>query len=54
MVIEGVPEAYLIDGKRLKSLLRKYLKKIAELKERLDGAKKKGFETHLLEERFYI
>ncbi|WP_338033535.1 transposase [Hydrogenobacter hydrogenophilus] len=51
VVIEGVSEPYLIDGKGLKSLLRKYLKKIAELQKRLDGAKKKGFETHLLEER---
>jgi putative transposase len=51
IVIEGVPSAYLIDGKGLKSLLRKYLKKIAELQSRLANAKKKGFETHLLEER---
>ncbi|MGC8816115.1 MAG: RNA-guided endonuclease InsQ/TnpB family protein, partial [bacterium] len=51
IVIEGVSEPYLIDGKGLKSLLRKYLKKIGELQKRLDGAKKKRFETHLLEER---
>jgi putative transposase len=51
VVIEGVSEPYLIDGKGLKSLLRKYLKKIAEFQSRLANAKKKGFETHLLEER---
>nr|WP_273333941.1 transposase [Dictyoglomus turgidum] len=51
VVIEGVSEPYLIDGKGLKSLLRKYLKKIATLQSRLANAKKKGFETHLLEER---
>jgi len=51
IVIEGVKRPFLIDGKGLKSLLRKYLKKIAELQKRLEGAKKKGFKTHLLEER---
>jgi putative transposase len=51
IVIEGVKRPFLIDGKGLKSLLRKYLKKIAELQSRLEGAKKKGFKTHLLEER---
>jgi len=51
VVIEGVKQPYIIDGKGLKSLLRKYLKKIAELQRRLEGAKKKRFFTHLLEER---
>jgi len=51
IVIEGVRRPFLIDGKGLKSLLRKYLKKIAELQRRLEGAKKKGFLTHILEER---
>jgi len=51
IVIEGVKQPYIIDGKGLKSLLRKYLKKIAGLQRRLEGAKKKGFLTNLLEER---
>ena len=51
VAIEGVKQPYLIDGKGLKSLLRKYLKKIGELQKRLEGANKKGFKTHLLEER---
>jgi putative transposase len=51
IVIEGVPEAYLIDGKGLKSLLRKYLEEIATLRSRLDNIKKKGFETPHLEKR---
>jgi len=51
IVIEGVKQPYLIDGKGLKSLLRKYLKKIATLQSRLEGARRKGFLTHFLEER---
>ena len=51
IVIEGIKQPFIIDGKGLKSLLRKYLKKIAKLQSRLEGAKKKGFLTHLLEER---
>lgn len=51
IVIEGIPQPYIIDGNGLKSLLRKYLKKIASLQSRLEGAKKKGFLTHFLEER---
>jgi len=51
IVIEGVKRPFLIDGKGLKSLLRKYLKKIAKLQSRLEGVKKKGFTAHLLEER---
>ena len=51
IVIEGVKRPFLIDGKGLKSLLRKYLKKIAKLQSKLEGVKKKGFTTHLLEER---
>ena len=46
VVIEGIKEPFIIDGKRLKSLLRKYLKKkISNLQSRLEGAKKKGFLT---------
>ncbi len=51
VVIEGIKQPFIIDGKGLKSLLRKYLKKIAKLQSRLEGAKRKGFLTHLLEER---
>jgi putative transposase len=51
VVIEGVSKPYLIDGKGLKSLLRKYLKKIADFQSRLANVSKKGFKTHLLEER---
>ncbi|MGC8677864.1 MAG: hypothetical protein ACP5UF_06585 [Hydrogenobaculum sp.] len=35
----------------MKNLLRKYLKKVSELQKRLDGAKKKNFTTHILENR---
>jgi putative transposase len=48
IVIEGISLPYIIDEKGLKSLLRKHLKKIAELWKKLDGAKKKLLETHLL------
>jgi len=51
IVIEGIKQPYLIDGKGLKSLLRKYLKKIARLQSRLEGARKKRFLTYFLEER---
>ena len=51
VVIEGIKQPFIIDGKGLKSLLRKYLKKIAKLQSRLEEAKKKGFLTHLLEKR---
>ncbi len=51
VVIEGIKQAFIIDGKGLKSLLRKYLRKIASLQRRLEGAKRKGFLIHLLEER---
>ncbi len=51
IVIEGIKQPYIIDGKGIKSLLRKYLKKIAKLQSRLKGAKKKGFLTYILEEK---
>ncbi len=41
IVIEGIKQPYIIDGKGLKNLLRKYLKKIGILQSRLEGAKKK-------------
>ena len=41
-VVEGIPVSYIIDGRGLKTLLRKKLKKIYNLQKRLDNLKKKG------------
>lgn len=49
--IEGVRTPYIIDGKCLKSLLRKYLKKIAKLQSLKDNLKNKGLPYHRVEER---
>ena len=49
--IEGVRTPYIIDGKGLKSLLRKYLKKIAKLQSQKDNLKNKGLPYHRVEER---
>ena len=49
--IEGVKTPYIIDGKGLKSLLRKYLKKIAKLQGRRDNLKNKGLPYHRVEEK---
>ncbi|ADC88986.1 transposase, IS605 OrfB family [Thermocrinis albus DSM 14484] len=49
--IEGIKTPYIIDGKGLKSLLRKYLKKIAKLQSLKDNLKNKGLPYHRVEER---
>ena len=49
IVIEGEEQSYLIDSKGLKSLLRKYLKRIAKLQRRLDFLKQKGLSADHLE-----
>ncbi|EDP76053.1 RNA-guided endonuclease TnpB family protein [Hydrogenivirga sp. 128-5-R1-1] len=49
--IEGVKTPYIIDGRGLKFLLRKYLKKIAKLQGRRDNLKSKGLPHHRVEER---
>ena len=52
-VIEGNPTAYIIDGKGLKTLLWKKLKKIARLQSRLDNLKNKGLPTIALEKKLH-
>ena len=49
--IEGARTPYIMDGKGLKSLLRKYLKKIAKLQSLKDNLKNKGLPYHRVEER---
>ncbi|ADC89305.1 transposase, IS605 OrfB family [Thermocrinis albus DSM 14484] len=49
--VEGVRTPYIIDGRGLKSLLRKYLKKIAKLQSLRDNLKNKGLPYHRVEER---
>ncbi len=49
--IEGVRTPYIIDGKGLKSLLRKYLKKITKLQSLKDDLKNKELPYHRVEER---
>ena len=49
--IEGVRTPYIIDGRGLKSLLRKYLKKIAKLQSLKDNLKNKRLPYHRVEER---
>ena len=44
-VIEGNPISYIIDGRGLKTLLRKRLKKIARLQSKLDNLKNKGLQA---------
>ncbi len=51
IVIENHPTAYIIDGRGLISLLRKYLKKIYKLQSRRDNLKNKGLPYNKLDER---
>ncbi len=51
IVVEGVETPYIIDGKGLKSLLRKYLKKIAKLQSLKDNLKNKGLPFHNVEKK---
>ncbi|WP_411376607.1 RNA-guided endonuclease InsQ/TnpB family protein [Desulfurobacterium thermolithotrophum] len=52
-VIEGNPISYIIDGKGLKSLLWKKLKKIAKLQSKLDNLKNKRLPTIALEKKLH-
>jgi len=51
IVIQNHPTAYIIDGRGLLSLLRKYLKKIYRLQSLKDNLKNKGLPYNKLEER---
>lgn len=51
IVIENHPTAYIIDGRGILSLLRKYLKKIYKLQSRRDNLKNKGLPYYKLDER---
>jgi len=52
-VIEGNPISYIIDGKGLKTLLRKKLKKIAKLQSKLDNLKNKGLQAVQVERKLH-
>ncbi len=51
IVVEGVETPYIIDGKGLKSLLRKYLKRIKKLQSLKDNLKNKGLASHKVERK---
>jgi putative transposase len=52
-VIEGNPISYIIDGRGLKTLLRKKLKKIAKLQSKLDNLKNKGLQAVQVERKLH-
>ncbi|ADY73497.1 transposase, IS605 OrfB family [Desulfurobacterium thermolithotrophum DSM 11699] len=52
-VVEGNPISYIIDGRGLKTLLRKKLKKIVNLQSKLDNLKNKGLPTIALEKKLH-
>ncbi len=52
-VVEGNPISYIIDGKGLKTLLWKKLKKIAKLQSKLDNLKNKELPTTALERKLH-
>ena len=52
-VVEGNPVSYIIDGRGLKTLLRKKLKKITNLQRRFDNLKNKGLRTIQVEKRLH-
>jgi len=52
-VVEENPVSYIIDGRGLKTLLRKKLKKIFNLQKRLDNLKNKGLPTIQLERKLH-
>ncbi len=52
-VIEGNPVSYIIDGRGLKTLLRKKFKRIAGLQSRLDNLKNKGLPTVQIERKLH-
>ena len=51
IVVERVEMPYIIDGKGLKSLLRKYLKRIKKLQSLKDNLKNKGLASHKVEKK---
>jgi len=51
IVVENHPTAYIIDGRGLMSLLRKYLKKIAKLQSLKDNLKNKDLPYNKVDER---
>ena len=52
-VVEGNPISYIIDGRGLKTILRKKLKKIVNLQRRLDNLKNKGLRTIQVEKKLH-
>ena len=52
-VIEGNPISYIIDGRGLKTLLRKKLKKIARLQSKLDNLRNKKLPTTQVERKLH-
>lgn len=52
-VIEGNPVSYIVDGRGLKTLLWKKLKKITKLQSRLDNLKNKGLPTIQVERKLH-
>ena len=52
-VVEGNPISYIIDGRGLKTILRKKLKKIVNLQRRLDNLKNKGLPTIQVEKKLH-
>ena len=53
IVIEGLPEGYLIDGGYIKSLLRKYLKKISKLQSKRDLLKNENRSTKAVDKKLH-
>ncbi len=52
-VVEGNPTSYIIDGRGLKTLLRKKLKKITNMQKRFDNLRNKGLPTIQLERKLH-
>ena len=52
-VIEGSPISYIIDGRGLKALLRKKLKKIANLQSKLDNLKNKALPANQVKRKLH-
>ena len=52
-VIEGNPISYIIDGRGLKALLRKKLKKIANLQSKLDNLKNKALPANQVKRKLH-
>lgn len=52
-VVECNPVAYIIDGRGLKTILRKKLKKVAELQSKRDSLKEKGLSAVWIEKKLH-